>query len=168
MTNQYRPLTQEEIALLESRNCKAEDWSTVFITDSKSLNYIRGVRFSGTVCFGRFSEVFILPGGIRKHSGLRNATLHNVTVGDDSLIENVSNYVANYDIGSHTYIENVDLMLTDGPCRFGNGVEVSVLNETGGREVRIFDRLSAQLAYVLCMYRHRPELRADRPAQRPH
>ena len=158
MTKNYRPLTPEEIALLESRSCKAEDWSTVFITDAKSLNYIRGVRFSGTVRFGRFSEVFILPGGIKKHSGLRNATLHNVTVGDESLIENVSNYVANYDIGSHTYIENVDLMLTDGPCRFGNGVEVSVLNETGGREVRIFDRLSAQLAYVLCMYRHRPQL----------
>ena len=40
----------------------------------------------------------MLPGGIRKHSGLRNATLHNVTVGDDTLIENVSNYIANYDI----------------------------------------------------------------------
>ena len=56
------------------------------------------------------------------------------------------------------YIENVDLIVTDGPCSFGNGVEVSVLNETGGREVKIFDRLSAQIAYVLAMYRHRPDL----------
>ena len=154
----YKPLTPEQIDLLVQRGCRAEDWSTVCTSDPKSLNYVRNVRFSGTVQFGRFEEVFILPGGVRKHSGLRNATLHNVTVGDDSLIENVTNYVANYDIGVHSYIENVDLMLCDGPCSFGNGVEVSVLNETGGREVKIYDRLSAQIAYVLAMYRHRPAL----------
>ena len=155
---EYRKLTQEEIELLQARDCRAEDWSTLEIADPQSLNYIRNVRFSGTVRWGRFKEVFVLPGGIRKHSGIRNATLHNVTIGDDSLIENVSNYIANYDIGRHSYIENVDLIVTDGRCTFGNGVEVSVLNETGGREVKIYDRLSAQVAYVLAMYRHRPGL----------
>ncbi len=156
--SEYKKLTQEQIDLLVSRGCRAEDWGTVYCTDPQSLNYVRGVRFSGTVKFGTFTEVFTLPGGIRKHSGLRECTLHNVTVGDDSLIENVTNYVANYDIGSHTYIENVDLLLNDGPSAFGNGVEVSVLSETGGREVKIYDRLSAQIAYVLAMYRHRPAL----------
>ena len=154
----YKPLTPEQIDLLVQNGCRAEDWSNVYTAHPESLKYIRNVRFSGTVRFGRFQEVFVLPGGVRKHSGLRNATLHNVTVGDDSLIENVTNYVANYDIGVHSYIENVDLMLCDGPCSFGNGVEVSVLNETGGREVKIYDRLSAQIAYVLAMYRHRPAL----------
>ena len=155
---EYRKLTQEEIEFLQARDCRAEDWSTVETSDPQSLNYIRNVRFSGTVRWGSFNQVFVLPGGIRKHSGLRNATLHNVTVGDDTLIENVSNYIANYDIGTHSYIENVDLIVTEGPCSFGNGVEVSVLNETGGREVKIYDRLSAQVAYVLAMYRHRPAL----------
>ena len=155
---EYRKLTQEEIEFLQARDCRAEDWNTVETSDPQSLNYIRNVRFSGTVRWGSFNQVFVLPGGIRKHSGLRNATLHNVTVGDDTLIENVSNYIANYDIGTHSYIENVDLIVTEGPCSFGNGVEVSVLNETGGREVKIYDRLSAQVAYVLAMYRHRPLL----------
>ena len=154
----YKPLTPEQIELLVQRGCRADDWSTVCSSHPESLNYVRNVRFSGTVRFGRFEEVFTLPGGVRKHSGLRNATLHNVTVGDNSLIENVTNYVANYTIGAHTYIENVDLLVCEGPCRFGNGVEVSVLSETGGREVKIYDRLSAQIAYVLAMYRHRPTL----------
>ena len=161
----YRKLTTDEISFLESRDCRADDWSGIEISDPKSLSYIRNVRFSGNVRWGSFNEVFTLPGGIRKHSGLRNATLHNVTVGDDSLIENVSNYIANYDIGHHAYIENVDLIVTEGPCSFGNGVDVSVLNETGGREVKIFDRLSAQLAYVLALYRHRPQLIAVLNAQ---
>lgn len=32
------------------------------------------------------------------------------------------------------------------------------MNETGGREVPIYNRLSAQLAYIIAMYRHRPDL----------
>ena len=116
------------------------------------------MRFSGTVRFGKFEAQFTLPGGLHKHAGIRNATLHNVTIGDNSLVENVTDYIANYDIGHDTYIENVDLIFVDGNCSFGNGVEVSVLNETGGREVKIYDRMSAQIAYVLAMYRHRPGL----------
>ena len=37
-------------------------------------------------------------------------------------------------------------------------MEATVLNETGGREVLINDKLSAHQAYILALYRHRPEL----------
>ena len=161
----YRPLNQDEIDLLVSYGCRAEDWSTVETSDPDSLKYIRNVRFSGTVRFGKFEAQFTLPGGLHKHAGIRNATLHNVTIGDNSLVENVTDYIANYDIGHDTYIENVDLIFVDGRSCFGNGVEVSVLNETGGREVKIFDRMSAQIAYVLAMYRHRPGLIARMNAE---
>lgn len=107
---------------------------------------------------GVFHSEFTLPGGIRKHSGLRHVTLHNVTVGSNCCIENIQNYIANYEIGQDTFIENVDIILVDGVSKFGNGVEVSVLNETGGREVLINDKLSAHQAYILALYRHRPEL----------
>ena len=70
----------------------------------------------------------------------------------------LAQFPANYEIGEGTFIENVDIIITDGPTGFGNGVEVSVLNETGGREIMIYDRLSAQTAYVMALYRHRPEM----------
>ena len=152
----YRKLTDKEIAQLSAAGCEAEDWGDVYV-DNSALEYVKNVRFSGTVRFGRFERVFELPGGLKKHSGLFNATLHNVTVGDDCLVENISNYLANYTIGHDSLLENVDLVVTEGPSTFGNGVEVSVLNETGGREVKIYDHLSAQVAYVMAMYRHRPE-----------
>ena len=38
--------------------------------------------------------------------------------------------------------------------RFGNGVEIETLNEAGGREVVLCNGLSAQLAYLMCVYRH--------------
>ena len=95
----YRPLTRAEVDQLISFGCRAEDWGTVETSDPESLKYIRNVRFSGTVRFGKFEAQFTLPGGLHKHAGIRNATLHNVTIGDNSLVENVTDYIANYDIG---------------------------------------------------------------------
>ena len=156
---EFRNLSPSEIKALEAAGCRSSDWSEVQ-TSAKYVDASRicGVTFSGKIRFGRFEKEFNFPGGLTKPSGIRNATLHNVTVGDDSLIENITNYIANYEIGEGTLIENVNLMYVEGESTFGNGVEVSVLNETGGREIRIHERLGAQLAYVLTMYRYRPEL----------
>ncbi len=154
--NNYRKLTPEEVAALKSQACAAEDWDSVEVADGFDPRYVHHCRFSGQIRMGRFEKEFSLPGGMKKHSGIYFATLHNVTVGDNCCIEHVKNYMANYCIGENTFIENVDVILTDGPTSFGNGVEVSVLNETGGREVLIYDRLSAQTAYIMALYRHRP------------
>lgn len=158
MNEGYRKLTGEEISQLRSQMCTASDWGKIEVSDNFSADYVKYARFSGTIRLGAFRKVFTMPGGMEKHSGIYYATLHNVTVGNDCCIENVNNYIANYVIGDGTFIENVDIILTDGPTSFGNGVEVAVLNETGGREVMIHDRLSAQTAYIMALYRHRPAL----------
>lgn len=157
MTN-YRKLTAAEIEVLKAQTCSAADWDEIEVADGFIPETVHHTRFSGQVKLGVFRKEFCLPGGIRKQSGIRFATLHNVVVGDDCCIENVKNYIANYKIGHDTFIENVDIILTDGVSTFGNGVEVSVLSETGGREVMIFDHLTAQTAYIMALYRHSPEM----------
>lgn len=154
----FRRLTPEEIESLKRQMCSASDWGAIEVAKDFSPEHIRYARFSGKIRLGSFRKEFTLSGGMVKHSGIYYATLHNVTVGDDCCIENVKNYIANYTIGSGTFIENVDIILTDGQSSFGNGVQVSVLNETGGCEVMIYDRLSAQLAYLMAFYRHRNAL----------
>ena len=154
----YRALTSEEIKRLEAQACTATDWNEVQVAEGFTPEYIHHTRFSGKVRLGVFEGEFHLAGGVRKHAGLSYVTLHNVTIGDNCFIENVKNYIANYEIGESVFIENVDIILTDKKSRFGNGVEVSVLNETGGREVMIHDRLSAHQAYIMALYRHRPLL----------
>ena len=153
-----RKLTPEEIQQLEAQGCTCDEWQRVSIADAASLKYIRGTRFSGDISIGCFSKSFEMPGGIHKHTGIFHATLHNVTIGNDCCIENIKNYIANYDIADDCFIENVDIILCDGPTSFGNGVEVAVLNETGGREVTIHDGLTAHEAYIETFYRHRPQL----------
>ena len=154
----FRKLTDSEITSLKEQMCTAADWSRIEVAEGFVPDYVRYTRFSGDIRIGVFEKEFELAGGMRKHSGLYQTTLHNVSLGDNCCIENVKNYIANYEIGDDTFIENVDIILTDCASSFGNGVDVAVLNETGGREVRIYDGLSAQTAYMMALYRHRPML----------
>ena len=75
--------------------------------------------------------------------------------------------IRNYDIGAGTLIEQVPRLECRSESTFGNGTEVAVMNENGGRTVRIYDGLTAQIAYIAALYRHRPALVAalDRMAQ---
>ena len=155
---EYRQLTTQEIEQLKSQGCSAEDWDRVLVADGFNPKYVRLSRFSGDIRLGVFEVGFDLPGGIHKHSGLYNTTLHNVQVGNNTCIEDVGNYIANYHIGNNSFIGNIDSIIVDGVTSFGNGVEAAVLNETGGREVPFYDRLSAQQAYILALYRYRPAL----------
>lgn len=153
-----RNLHPNEIAVLQTQACRADDWSKVWVPDQFDSAYVHHVRFSGVVQLGAFRKEFHLPGGLVKHSGLRHVTLHNCTLGDNVLIENVQNYIANYHIGADCFIQNINVLLVEGKATFGNNTLVAVLNETGGREVPIYDGLSASLAYIIALYRHRPEL----------
>ena len=154
----YRQLTDQEIRLLQEHSCTADDWANIEVAQDFKPDFVFYTRFSGKVRLGVFDYEFTLAGGMKKHAGLYHVTLHNVSVGNYCCIENVKNYIANYQIGDYTFIENVDILLVDGRSRFGNGVEVAVLNETGGREVMMHDRLSAHQAYIMALYRHRPVL----------
>ena len=158
LMSNYRKLNEQEIQQLTANSCTADDWTNIEVAIGFKVDNVHHTRFSGKVRLGVFEHEFTLAGGMKKHSGLYHATLHNVTVGNNCCIENVKNYIANYEIGDYGFIENVDIILVDGCSKFGNGVEVSVLNETGGREVMIHDRLSAHEAYIMALYRHRPSL----------
>jgi len=150
-----RQLEEKEIATLVVYGCSAEDWKNIWVAEDFSPKFISNVHFSGKVTLGTFNKVFELAGGFRKHAGLNNCCLHNCDIADDVFIDKVDNYIANYSIGASTYIENVNLIMVDGVSTFGNGVRVPVMNEGGGREIPIFNQLSAPLAYILTLYRHR-------------
>lgn len=154
----YRPINKEEIAVLEHQRCRCDNWEDVMVHPRFNPKYVKQTSLSGKVYLPLFEKELVFPGGITKKSGIYNARLHNVKVGDNSCIENIHNYIANYNIGKGCIIENVDRIVTDKFSSFGNGTEVSVLNESGGREVPINDKLTAQFAYIMALYRHRKEL----------
>jgi carbonic anhydrase/acetyltransferase-like protein (isoleucine patch superfamily) len=150
----YRPLTEKEIATLTVYGCSAEKWSEVHVAEDFSPSYIANVHFSGRVKLGTYQKTFELDGGLTIHSGVFNCVIHNCTIGNDVYINKINNYIANYEIDDSAFIENVNSIITSGKSTFGNGTRVAVMIEAGGREIPIFEGLSAPLAYIICFYRH--------------
>lgn len=70
----------------------------------------------------------------------------------------IRSYVANYRIGARTLIEQITALQCRESTTFGNGVGVATMNECEGRKVHICDTMSAQVAYLMAIYRHRPQL----------
>lgn len=66
--------------------------------------------------------------------------------------------VSNYHIGESSIVDGVTALECRRRTSFGNGVEVAAMNENGGRAIKIYDTLTAQLAYVMAVYRHRPQV----------
>ena len=154
----YRKLTESEINTLVEQICRCDEWNRIEVAEGFNTKYIRNVNFSGDVRIGIFDKEVTFFGGVKKHTGIFNATIHNCRIGNNVYIGQIRNYIANYVIEDDVVIENVDILAVDGVSSFGNGTHVSVLNEIGGRELQIFDNLSAHLAYVLALYRHKPSV----------
>lgn len=152
-----RSLTNVEIAALEAQACTCPDWSQISVADRFSTEHIRHVHFSGKIVLGLFEKEIAAKGGIVRHSGISHASLHNTTVGDNVFINKINCYIANYTIGEDSFIENTEIIVTDGNSAFGNGTSIALLNEGGGREILMTDKLSSHLAYIMTIYRHRKE-----------
>ncbi|MFI3305891.1 MAG: DUF4954 family protein [Rikenellaceae bacterium] len=67
-------------------------------------------------------------------------------------------YVANYSIGEGSVVEDVTRLECRAESSFGVGVEVSTINENGGRRVAIVPQLTSQVGYLWAMNRHRAGL----------
>ena len=142
----YRQLTQEEINVLESNSCWAESWERVQVAEAFSPYGFHRVIFYGDIRLGVFEKQVEVTKGFTKHAGINDATLRNVTVGDNCLIEKVGNFINNYIIGDDCYISNISTMETTEGATYGEGHMVSVLNEMGDGNVILFHDLNSQLA----------------------
>ncbi len=152
---EYRPVSPVEVEILKQQGCTAVDWNQIFVGQVFIPENIRNVQFSGNVRIGDNSGTIEFSGGVIRNCGIYMASIHNCTIGDHVYIHHISNYIANYDIHDHVILENIELCYIENETSFGNGIKVSTLDETGGRGVMIYDKLSAHLAYFLAWYKHR-------------
>jgi hypothetical protein len=157
MQAQYRSLSAEEIARLTDQGCSCSDWSKVQVAEGFNTERVRTTQFCGGVKLGVFEKQVSFFGGVTKPAGISNAVIHNCTIGNNVYISQVRNYIANYNVEDDVVIENIELLAVEGESSFGNGTEVAVVNEAGGREIPIYDDLSAHTAYIVAFYRHRPK-----------
>lgn len=120
LDSNLRNLTLEEIKVLKSQRCTADNWDFIFISPSLDLSNLVNVYFKGNVNIHSGVVMRNIPGGI---SGC-------------SVKENVR-------------IENVASIEFEDDSQFGVGTFVSVLDETGSRAIPIFPGLSSQIATLM-------------------
>lgn len=126
-----RKLTEQEISVLTLQLCAAEDWALICVDEQFTPAQIRNVEFYGEVSLGRYTGMVEVAEGFCKPAGIRNATLRNVIVGNDCLIENVG------------------LINTSAEPEFGEGHVLSVLNEAGDGNVMLYTGLTANIADLM-------------------
>lgn len=153
----YRKLKPEEKDLLKQQGCTAESWDSVRVSEKFTPERIHHVDFMGSVSLGVFTEETDVPERGVQATGIYHSTLKNCTIGDNAYLNNVQN-LYQYEISHHAILDTIQSLSVTGKTAFGNGTEIEVLNEGGGRELPIFDQLSAQIAYCLVHFRHNKAL----------
>ena len=113
--NKLRNLTQQEIQRLEHNGCTAEDWSLVTVGEGFDPDCLHRVVFYGTAQLGRCTGSIEVSHGFVKRCGINNATLRNVVIGDNCLIENIGNFMNNVTVGDQSHISNVCPIETTTP-----------------------------------------------------
>ncbi len=159
MNDKHIGLTKEQISQLEKQNCQCGNWKDVLVSPDFKHETIKNTTFSGKIKLGKFDKQVSFFGGVKKPAGICNAFLHNCTIGNNVYISNVSNYIANYIIEDDCIIDHIDLLAVEGQTTFGNGIKATVVNEGGGREITIFDGLTAQIGYIVALHRHKTKVR---------
>ena len=153
MAQLHKPLTEKQIEQLEKQNCRCDNWKDVLVSPDFKPDTVKNTTFSGKIKLGKFDKFVGFYGGLSKPAGIYNAYLHNCTIGDNVYIANVTNHIANYIIEDDCVIDHIDLLAVEGQTTFGNGIKAVVVNEAGGREITIFDGLTAQIGYIIALDR---------------
>ncbi|MDE6811619.1 MAG: DUF4954 family protein, partial [Muribaculaceae bacterium] len=136
-------MTQDNIEILKSNGCYSADWNRVHIHPATDLSLIRATEFEGDV------EIGLLDRSIFPKCGISHALLDNCKIGNGTRIRYVTGGLHNVVVGDEAEIENcASVTITQG-SRCGVGTAVSVLDETGSREVIIYPGLSAQIAMLM-------------------
>ena len=158
--NSFRKLLPEDIAILENNRCSADNWDFIDVDPSIDLNRMRNVHFGGHVRLGDNTGSSIFD-GIEHPCGIKNAFIKDCHIGDNVFISDVGSCIQNYTIGNNVIIQDVFALIARPGAQFGEGVQVSVLNEAGGRDVTLTTELTAQIAYLQAFYKHDAEFQNE-------
>jgi hypothetical protein len=143
-----RDLTREEIAVMEDRGCRADDWKLVQVAQDFDAFRVRRTHLKGRCVLGRFSGDIEVLAGIKLPAGIYDCTLIDCQVGNDCLLENVR-FAANIIIDREAVLFDVGSITCSGAARFGAGQQIPIGPETGGRELPLWAEVTIDEAALV-------------------
>jgi len=155
-----RSLSKQEVEALCQQANYSPDWKKVKVTSDFKADQIWHSCFFGNVSLGRLKGKVEVEDGVEFESGIYNTKIVNSHIGDDVLISDV-NLIGNYIIKKGAVIFNVGMLTAGKKSAFGNGVEIPVAIETGGREVYTYAEMTVDEAAKIASSRDDKKLQSD-------
>lgn len=132
-----RELSKEEIAVMEGRGCRADDWSLVQVAQDFDPFRVRRTHFVGSCILGRFRGEREVQPGISLPTGVYDSTLIEAQVGNDCLLENVR-FCARVVVDHGAVLFDVGSLIADPVVHYGTNQWLEVGPETGGRRIPLW------------------------------
>ncbi len=140
LKKESRKLKEDEKGLLIKNNNFSNDWDKVNITDKVNLNNIRNNIFCGEVIISAISDKKMFD-KVNLASGIYNSTISDSVLDAVVLIKDVKQ-LNNYYIGEETFLLNNGIITSCKKSHCGNGTEISIGIETGGRELLLYSEIA--------------------------
>ena len=149
-----RPLTKKEIKKLESNGNHARDWKKVSVHNGFTADNVFGTMFHGACILGAFNGKDLPAAGalMALPSGIYNSIIIDSEIGDNCCVCNSG--ISNYLIKDKTFVYNVGGLTCSRNTSFGNGREIIIGIETGGREVLSFAEMTLPIAEAVSCRRN--------------
>jgi len=139
-----RPLTEEEVALLERAGNSCSDWSNVSVGELFDARFVRGCMFLGRVKIGATGTPTALAGASAP-SGAYDSVVADSVICDGALVMRVG-LLSKMIVEPGAVVANCSEVACSAGTTFGNGLELPVAIETGGREVAIYAEITIPVA----------------------
>jgi len=147
-----RPLFRDEIAQLEKQGNSSADWSRVLVVEGFDWRWIEHSSFHGDVILGRFARQVSLTEGLQLPAGIYRSTLANCVIGHDALVRDVK-ILAGYIVCPGAILLDCGSITCEGGTGFGNGGQIPLGIESGGREVPVYAEIDVESAAAVARSR---------------
>ena len=138
-------LAKDQIEKLKANGNNADDWKKIKVAKNIDIERIRRCYFSGEVTIGKLSGEVEVSCGVKLPSGIYNSAVVDCNIGDNVLIQDVKT-ISNYIVSDGAALFNCGIISAKNENTFGNGSELPIAIETGGREVKTYAEITVDAA----------------------
>jgi hypothetical protein len=151
--DRVRSLSVSEIAELESRGNRSSDWGRILVVEDFTPAFIAGSVFGGDCVLGALrGEAVPLGAELSLPCGVYDSTIVDSEVGHGCLVSGAA-LVSNYVLRERSVVFDVGALAASRRCAFGNGREIAIGIETGGREVLSYAEITIPVAAAVATRR---------------
>lgn len=151
-----RELSAREIKILEEAGNTSTDWSKVKITGELLPDRIKNSVFIGEVTIGSLDGEVNIEGAPFPCGIYDSVISHSVLLGESLLCR--VRLLHNYMVKKGAVLFDTGIVSFTPKSSLGNGLELSLAIETGGREVKTFAEITVDIAEQLATRRKDAEL----------